>query len=116
MKYGHVLTSRGVLWSPTLTLLDTLSYWWEWFFAFPQTGYLAMLCYNFGLDVFQKGEYRHSVTWLKWVAIHSMFPIQLLHTARAIANNHDVASDYRIWNADQIEISQQWKFVREYLL
>ena len=39
-----------------------------------QTGYLAMLCYNFGLDVFQKGEYQHSVTWLKWVATHPMFP------------------------------------------
>jgi len=27
VKFGHVLISREVLWSPTLTLLDTLSYW-----------------------------------------------------------------------------------------
>ena len=32
-----------------------------------QVGYLAMLCYNFGLDIFQKGEYQQSVAWLKYV-------------------------------------------------
>ena len=31
----------------------------------PQAGYLAMMCYNFGVDVFQLEEYQHSVTWLK---------------------------------------------------
>ena len=28
-------------------------------------GYLAMLCYNFGLDAFQKGSCEGSVRWLK---------------------------------------------------
>ena len=27
--------------------------------------YLSMLCYNFGLDAFQKGSYESSVNWLK---------------------------------------------------
>ena len=30
-----------------------------------QVMYVCMLCYNFGLDVFHKGKYAHSVTWLK---------------------------------------------------
>ena len=28
-------------------------------------GYLSMLCYNFGLDAFQKGSCESSVCWLK---------------------------------------------------
>lgn len=41
--------------------------WQNWFhpLALTQVGYLAMLCYNFGLDVFQKGHFQHSATWLK---------------------------------------------------
>ena len=30
-----------------------------------QGGYLSMLCYNIGLDLFQKNLYQHSVNWLK---------------------------------------------------
>ncbi len=30
-----------------------------------EAGYLAMLCYNLGLDVFHRTDYQNSVTWLK---------------------------------------------------
>ena len=30
-----------------------------------ESGYLSMLCYNFGLDAFQKGSCESSVCWLK---------------------------------------------------
>ena len=30
-----------------------------------ETGHLSMVCYNFGLDMFQKGSYEESVGWLK---------------------------------------------------
>lgn len=32
-----------------------------------QTAYLSMLCYNFGLEMFQKGLHQQSVIWLKSV-------------------------------------------------
>ena len=30
-----------------------------------EAGYLSMLCYNFGLEAFQKSRYETSTTWLK---------------------------------------------------
>ena len=30
-----------------------------------EAGYLSMLCYNFGLDAFQKGKHESSTTWLR---------------------------------------------------
>lgn len=30
-----------------------------------QTAYLSLLCYNLGLDEFQKESFLNSVTWLK---------------------------------------------------
>jgi hypothetical protein len=35
------------------------------FSTLPQSGYLAMLCYNLGLDLYQKTSYQRSVTLLK---------------------------------------------------
>ena len=32
---------------------------------FTKAGYLSMLCYNFGVDCFQKHIYEHSVNWLR---------------------------------------------------
>ena len=54
----HILESEVNKWTIIMSLI---------LFSACRLEYLAMLCYNLGLDLFQKKLNQHSVNWLKCV-------------------------------------------------